>query len=78
MAGCHLWLKSLGAEVYGYALNPPTTPNLFTEARVSESLVSSTIADIRDAALLEKAMLVSTTRYCFSFGCTALSKVFLC
>ena len=54
-----LWLKSLGAEVYGYALNPPTTPNLFTEARVSESLVFNTIADIRDAALLEKAMLVS-------------------
>ncbi|MEQ1599415.1 MAG: CDP-glucose 4,6-dehydratase [Methylotenera sp.] len=51
-----LWLKSLGAEVFGYALNPPTTPNLFTVARISESLACSTIADIRDASSLEKAM----------------------
>ncbi len=52
-----LWLKSLGAEVYGYALNPPTTPDFFTEANVSASLAVHTIADIRDAALLEKAMI---------------------
>ena len=24
-----LWLESLGAEVHGYALAPPTEPNLF-------------------------------------------------
>ncbi len=52
-----LWLKGLGAEVYGYALNPPTTPNFFTEANVSASLAAHTIADIRDAASLEKAMI---------------------
>ena len=52
-----LWLQSLGAQVYGYALKPPTTPNLFTVANVSKSLVESTIADIRDASSLEKAML---------------------
>jgi len=51
-----LWLKSLGAEVYGYALNPPTTPNLFTEANVSNSLVASTIGDVQDALLLANAM----------------------
>lgn len=52
-----LWLKSMGAEVYGYALNPPTTPNLFNVANVSQCLETSTIADIQDASLLEKAML---------------------
>jgi CDP-glucose 4,6-dehydratase len=52
-----LWLKSLGAEVYGYALTPPTTPNLFTVANVSKSLAANTIANIQDAPLLEKAML---------------------
>ena len=52
-----LWLKSLGAEVYGYALQPPTNPNFFTVANVSKSLAAHTIADIRDAASLEKAML---------------------
>lgn len=54
-----LWLQSLGANVYGYALNPSTTPNLFTAADVAKYLVSSTIADIRDAASLEKAMLLA-------------------
>ena len=54
-----LWLKSLGAEVYGYALTPPTTPNLFTVANVSASLAIHTVADIRDATSLEKAMLAA-------------------
>lgn len=51
-----LWLQSLGAEVYGYALNPSTTPNIFNVANVAESLVLSTIADIRDASSLAIAM----------------------
>ncbi|WP_430432540.1 hypothetical protein [Methyloversatilis sp.] len=29
-----LWLHAQGAEVHGYALAPPTSPNLFTVARV--------------------------------------------
>lgn len=47
-----LWLKSLGAEVHGYALSPPTEPNLFEVARVADSLASGTIADIRDGERL--------------------------
>lgn len=54
-----LWLKSLGAEVYGYALTPPTTPNIYEIAKVETSLVASNIADIRDASSLEKAMLAA-------------------
>ncbi len=42
-----LWLQSLGAEVHGLALTPPTVPNLFTEALVGEGM-ASTIGDIRD------------------------------
>jgi CDP-glucose 4,6-dehydratase len=42
-----LWLQSLGAELSGFALTPPTTPNLFTEATVGAAM-HSTIADIRD------------------------------
>lgn len=42
-----LWLQSLGADVHGLALEPPTTPDLFTEARVGEGMASM-IADIRD------------------------------
>ncbi len=51
-----LWLQSLGAEVHGYALSPPTEPNLFTVAKISQSMAGSTIADIRDASALTKAM----------------------
>lgn len=44
-----LWLRSLGAQVSGYALEPPTNTNLFTVARIGEAVSSSTIADIRDS-----------------------------
>ena len=30
-----LWLFSLGAEVRGYSLNPPTTPSLFHETKIA-------------------------------------------
>ncbi len=51
-----LWLNDMGAKVYGYALQPPTTPNLFTEALVEECLTSSTIADICDDTTMKSAM----------------------
>ena len=51
-----LWLKAMGAEIHGYALTPPTEPNLFNVARVAEGMASSLIADIRDAEALAWAM----------------------
>ena len=42
-----LWLKKLGADVVGYALEPSTSPSLFQEAGV-ESGMTSVIGDIRD------------------------------
>jgi CDP-glucose 4,6-dehydratase len=42
-----LWLQSLGAKVIGYALTPPTDPNLFDVARVADGMRSVT-GDIRD------------------------------
>jgi CDP-glucose 4,6-dehydratase len=50
-----LWLSSLGAEVKGYALNPPTSPSLFNEAKVS-SIIDSQIGDIRDQNALHESM----------------------
>lgn len=46
-----LLLHRLGAEVYGYALEPPTEPSLFKEAHI-DALIHSTIGDIRDYNLL--------------------------
>ncbi|UOB54748.1 CDP-glucose 4,6-dehydratase [Burkholderia pyrrocinia] len=50
-----LWLHSLGAEVTGYALEPDTTPNLFSLARVDEG-IESVIGDIRDRGQLLNAL----------------------
>ncbi len=51
-----LWLQSMGAEVHGYALNPPTETNLFTVSEVEKGMASSVIADIRDLGMLRQAM----------------------
>jgi CDP-glucose 4,6-dehydratase len=51
-----LWLQSLGAKVYGYALPPAAGPSLFTVAAVDAGLASSTLADIRNAAQLSAAI----------------------
>ena len=37
-----LWLQCLGADVVGYALDPPTEPNLFKTAKVAEGMSSIT------------------------------------
>ena len=50
-----LWLASLGVEVKGYALNPPTSPSLFNEAKI-DSIVDSQIGDIRDQDTLHESM----------------------
>ena len=42
-----LWLQSLGAQVVGYALAPPTNPSLFEVAQVGKGM-TSIIGDIRD------------------------------
>jgi CDP-glucose 4,6-dehydratase len=51
-----LWLQSLKAELHGFALGPPTEPNLFTIACVGERMASSITADIRDDVALNAAM----------------------
>jgi CDP-glucose 4,6-dehydratase len=50
------WLASLGAEVHGYALHPPTTPSLFAEADVAGLCASHEIGDVRDFARLLATM----------------------
>ncbi len=50
-----LWLDALGAYVTGYALDPPTQPNLFEQAEVAGT-VRSVYADIRDFPRLKSAL----------------------
>jgi CDP-glucose 4,6-dehydratase len=49
-------LNWLGADVYGYSLDPPTNPSLYELAEVGK-LVSSSIGDIRDFDFLEQTLI---------------------
>ncbi len=50
-----LWLTEMGAEVCGYALQPPTEPNHFTCVRLRERLQHNE-DDIRDLSKLQAVM----------------------
>ena len=50
-----LWLQQLGANVTGYALQPPTTPSLFEIAVIGRGM-ESIIGDIREATTLSDAV----------------------
>lgn len=50
-----LWLQSMGAELHGLALTPPTTPNLFEVASVASGM-ASTVGDIRDYETVRATM----------------------
>lgn len=66
-----LWLHSLGAQVTGYALDPPTSPSLFEAAAVS-GLVRSIHGDVRDAAALTRALRESRGEVVFHLAAQAL------
>ena len=50
-----LWLQQLGAQVTGYALEPPTKPSLFEVAQVAQGM-KSVNGDVRDGTVLTNAM----------------------
>ena len=50
-----LWLHSLGAEVTGYALEPPTSPSLFELCKL-DTTIRSVISDVRDRKTLAESM----------------------
>lgn len=50
-----IWLTKLGANVTGYALNPPTDPSMFDLCKIDKK-IESIIGDIRDRDNLVKAI----------------------
>lgn len=50
-----IWLQTMGVDLTGYALAPPTQPSLFEMARVSDDM-TSIIGDIRDLSHLKQAI----------------------
>lgn len=51
-----IWLTKMGANVHGYSLDAPTTPNFYTETKLKDRLSSSTINDILNFSSLKSAM----------------------
>lgn len=51
-----LWLHAMGAQVVGYALNPPTVPSLFELAGIDRLLTADLRADVRDIERLTDAV----------------------
>lgn len=67
-----LWLQGLGAEVHGLALDPPTAPNLFTEARISTALATDHRVDIRDPAAVRDVVQAVQPELVFHLAAQAL------
>lgn len=67
-----LWLHHAGAEVHGYALAPPTTPNVFAVARIGDVLESHTIGDVRDASALREAVRAASPEVVFHLAAQSL------
>jgi len=69
-----IWLNSMGAIVKGYALNPPTSPNLFDVARVS-GLIESEINDVRNYSALSDSILNFSPDIVFHMAAQPLVRV---
>lgn len=50
-----LWMQSMGVELFGLALRPPTEPALFDVAFVGAAMTSE-VGDIRDFATVRRVM----------------------
>ncbi|MCE1229465.1 MAG: CDP-glucose 4,6-dehydratase [Firmicutes bacterium] len=66
-----LWLESLGAQVVGYALAPPTTPSLFDVAQVGQGLESH-IGDVRDLEHLAQVVAAARPEIVFHLAAQPL------
>jgi CDP-glucose 4,6-dehydratase len=69
-----LWLQELGATVAGYALDPPTTPNLFELAQVG-SQMQSVIGDLCDLASLRAAVIKCNPEIIFHLAAQPLVRM---
>jgi CDP-glucose 4,6-dehydratase len=66
-----LWLKTLGAEVYGLAL-APEMPKSFFEVCGLEQIIHSTIGDVRDTAIVRRALEASKAEVVFHLAAQSL------
>ena len=66
-----IWLHAMGARVTGFALDPPTEPNLYNVARVGE-ITNSGTGDVRDATQLQHAVHAAEPEIIFHLAAQSL------
>ena len=69
------WLLALGAEVHGFALEPPTDPALFDRLGLAGRIASHEIGDIRDRAALSRALLAAEPDFVFHLAAQPLVRL---
>ena len=69
------WLLTLGAEVHGFALEPPTRPALFDQLGLAGRIASHTIGDVRDRAALAKAVAAADPDFVFHLAAQPLVRL---
>ena len=69
------WLLSLGAEVHGFALEPPTKPALFDQLGLAKRIASHTIGDIRDRVALAKAVAAAAPDFVYHLAAQPLVRL---
>jgi len=65
------WLKILGADVVGIALDPPTSPSHFSAARLGDGMADFRV-DVRNRAGLEEAIVSAKPDFVFHLAAQAL------
>jgi CDP-glucose 4,6-dehydratase len=66
-----IWLRSLGAEIAGYALEPPTAPSLFEAADVGACLADHR-GDVRDVAAVRSVVAAFDPQVVFHLAAQSL------
>jgi CDP-glucose 4,6-dehydratase len=65
------WLLDLGAEVHGFALEPPTSPALFDQIELERRLHHE-IGDVRDVAAVKRSIIAAEPDYVFHLAAQAI------
>jgi CDP-glucose 4,6-dehydratase len=69
------WLLSLGAEIHGLALPPPTQPALFEQLDLADRIALHRIADIRDLSAVETAVADARPDFVFHLAAQPLVRL---
>lgn len=67
-----LWLAELGAQVTGYALAPPTSPNLFDQAAIAGVLSRDVRGNVCDLPALAAAIAAAQPDFVFHLAAQPL------